>query len=161
MLLEMKKGQFESFGNLELFLACSEPAVRRLSGRESTAKKEIMDEWSEGQRATCLFRVLYPASGSERDFRAWLSYLLEQPSYWEGVLGSLRFFGDAAMLSLLEDARGVVEQANRSGVSDEDDELREQVRFLYENFRAIVPESIERIAAYIRSHPDQFVRLSH
>lgn len=161
MLLEMEKGQFESFGDLELFLACSEPAVRRLSGREPAAKKEIMDEWSEGQRATCLFRVLYPASGSERDFRAWLSYLLEQPSYWDGVLGSLRFFGDAAMLSLLEDARGVVEQANRSGVSGEDDELREQVRFLYENFRAIVPESIERIAAYIRSHPDQFVRLSH
>ncbi len=159
MLMEMEKGQFESYGDLELFLACSEPAVRRMSGRGPAGKKEIMDQLSEGHRAACLFRVLYPASGSERDFLAWLSYLLEQPSYWDGVLGSLRFFGDAAMLSLLEDARGVVEQASRSGASDEDGESREQVRFLYENFRAIVPESIERIAAYIRSHPDQFVRL--
>lgn len=123
-----------------------------------------MDELSEGQRAACLFRVLYPASGSEKDFRAWLSYLLEQPSYWDGVLGSLRFFGEAAMLSLLEDARGVVEQANRgsrSGAAIEEGELHGQIGFLYESFRTIVPESVERIAVYIRSHPDQFVRLRH
>ncbi|WP_169081681.1 hypothetical protein [Paenibacillus sp. PL91] len=119
-----------------------------------------------------MFRVMYDhAKQSRSEYYAWISYLLDKPSYWSGVTGSLRFFGDAAMLRLLEDTRVLLEARNgKLGLQwsdaalhdlDRDDELLSAVNDLFERFLLIAPHSLQRISTYIRSHPKEFVNIKY
>lgn len=91
-LVEMKKQAFDALTDAELVLACTEPAVSALQGKEGADKASVIRSLHPDQQQVFMIRLLYPACHSEPDFQAWIRYLLDTPGYWQGVQGGLHFW---------------------------------------------------------------------
>jgi hypothetical protein len=109
------------------------------------------------------------AKDSESVYYAWVTYLLQTPGYWTGVMGGLHYFDDHNMLQLLEDTKQLIEERcdirhvplEMTSIQDleGDHELFFGVKHLYGRFNEIAPGSLKRISMFIRSHPQDFVVL--
>lgn len=167
-LVAMKKQQFDSLDDERLGWACMEPTLLQIRGKDISVKTEAISRLTQGQRALCMFRVLYDhAKHSASEYYAWISYLLDKPDYWSGVIGGLRFFGDTSMIRVLEKTKEVLESRNaKLGLQwsdaslndlDRDQELLNAVTVLFERFLEIAPDIHKQIRTYIRSNPQHFV----
>ncbi|MHA6529149.1 hypothetical protein [Paenibacillus sp. BAC0078] len=169
--MAIERETFYSLSDERLGWACMEPTFMLIRGKSPAVKAAAISELGKGQTALCMFRIMYDHSyRSAAEYYAWISYLLDQPGYWSGVLEGVRFFADTAMLELLEQTREKLAARNRSlgvgwgdaGLMDieVDQELLETVTGLYAHFQQIAPHSLSLIADYIRTHPDEFVEFS-
>ncbi|MED1739874.1 hypothetical protein P4U97_10240 [Bacillus swezeyi] len=147
-----------------------EPTFLKIRGKDMSVKAQVISQLTKGQQALCMFRVLYDhAKNSVSEYYTWISYLLDKPSYWIGVTGSLRFFGDTSMIRLLDETKEVLEARNRTiGLQwneatfkdlDHDHQLLVTVSSLFERFMEIAPNSLKQISTYIRSNPQEFVKI--
>jgi len=170
MLVMMKRKVFDSLDNAALESACVEPTLQRLhAGISPAVKSQVLAQLTAGQKAQFMFRVLYAHLGnSVVDFYCWVSYLLAEARTWSGVKGGLRYFGDDAMLRLLEETESFLEVRNRQGDAgwrdafpqdlDDDAELLASVSRLNATFHEIAPATLKLIGAYIRNNPGEFVQ---
>lgn len=151
--------------------SCMEPVFMLIRGKSPELKAEVIRQLGPGQRALCMFRVFYDhAHKSAAEYYAWLSYILDMPGYWDEIQEGVLFFGDSAMIRLLEETRNTLElRNNRLGRGwseaafndlEQDLELGEQIAAYYEDFRHVSKESLAAIAGYIRDHPEEFVSFS-
>ncbi|WP_187355305.1 hypothetical protein ['Paenibacillus yunnanensis' Narsing Rao et al. 2020] len=165
----MDKETFQSLSDEALGRACMEPVFGQIRGKSPQLKARVVAELGQGRAALCMFRVMYDhSSPSAAEFYAWISYMQEQPGYWSGVLRGLEFFGDRIMYGFLEETRQTFAAWNLRGgrgweetsLSDleRDPELRRIAETLYVRFQTVAAESLRIIAAYIREHPQEFVR---
>jgi hypothetical protein len=165
----MKRQVFDSLDHDALGWACIEPAILQIRGKDLTVKSEVYAQLNTGQRALLMFRVLYDhARNSVTEFYCWVAYLLEQPKTWAEIRIGLRYFGDDAMLRLLENMKGVLEANQHVGAEmrdvsfkdlEDDLELLASVSRLYALFQEIAPETLKRISAHIRNNPGEFVQI--
>jgi hypothetical protein len=159
LLVDMKRKDWESFSDVDLLMACIEPTILKIRGRDFSAKTQIISKLYSGQQALCMFRILYPAKNSAVDYYSWISYLLEQPNYWIGVIDGLRFFGDTPMIQLLEETAQILDAKTRENSLEDNIELQTKIIPLFKRFLSIVSDSVKRISLYIRSNPVEFVQL--
>jgi hypothetical protein len=152
----MERRTFDSLSDSELWLACSEPAVRQIRVASQGERTRMLAELSASQRALFLFRLLYPAHRSEADFEAWMTYLLERPDYWQGAADGLRFLGETGLLTLLDETKRSLEKREPRASSGPDDRLRR----LFERFQSGYAAGSERVARLIRFDPSSFVQFS-
>lgn len=88
----MERTTFYSLSDERLGYACMEPTFMKIRAKSPAVKNEAIAQLSRGQRALCMFRILYDhSSKSAEEYYGWLSYLLDQPGYWSGVLEGLQF----------------------------------------------------------------------
>ncbi|AIQ69331.1 hypothetical protein [Paenibacillus graminis] len=171
MLVAMGRIDFDSYSDERLAWACMEPTFMRIRGKSPAVKAAAITELGKGQRALCMFRIMYDHSyRSPAELYAWSSYLLGQPGYWSGVLEGVRFFADNVLRELLEETQERLETRNLrlglewgdAGLKDleTDQDLRRIINVLYERFQRIIPDSHTIIAEYIRTHPDEFVEFT-
>lgn len=169
-LVTMSQADFDSMSDERLGWACVESALLSIRGKNPATKKEVIAGLNRSQQALCMFRVFYDhAKDSASEYYAWVSYLLQAPGYWPGVIGGLRYFGDENMTMLLEDTKRVIEERNhklnRQMTSaafkdlEQERELSETVERLYEKFQEMVPDSLKRIRTFISSNPQDFVTI--
>lgn len=169
-LVAMKQKDLDTLSDERLGWACMEPTFQLIRGKSPLIKSQVISQLTEGQKALCMFRVMYDHSrNSEGEYYAWISYLQELPGYWTGVMDSIRFFGDDLMIHLLQDTKKVLEERNDklgkewadTAITDIDREaeLREAISGLFERFEQIVPNSLRIISEYIRCHPQEFVEI--
>lgn len=171
MRVATERDIFYSLSDERLGFACMEPTFMLIRGKSPAVKAAAIAELGKGQTALCMFRIMYDHSNrSAAEFYAWISYLLDQPGYWSGVLEGVRFFADTALLELLEETREWLDGRNQrlglgwgdAGLMDieVDQELLEMVNGWYAHFQQIVPHSLSLIADYIRACPEEFVEFS-
>lgn len=164
----MDREIFYSLNEERLGWACMEPMFMKIRGKAPEVKNEVISQLGEGQKALCMFRILYDHSHkSAEEYYGWSCYLLDQPGYWNSVLEGVQFFGDLPLKDLLDETRQSLEAGiHRLGLSwgsaaitdlDDDAELREAVSGLYTQFQEVTAESLRNIAGYIRMHPEEFV----
>ena len=157
MVVELERKTFENLGDMELITACIEPTIIQIRGQDLSVKAEKIAELHPGQQALCMFRILFPAQGTADGYASWVSYLLEQPGYWKGILGGLRFFGDTAMIALLEETAHIIgSRAATDSLMPTNDEPM-LLPPLFEQFQDRFADSVRMIGTYIRSNPDEFV----
>lgn len=79
---------------------------------------------------------------------------------WRGTQSALRYFGDEAMLQLLQEIASVVE-AKQGSIQpwelETDPAFFASMNQLNARFRELVPATFARMGKYIRQHPDEFV----
>ncbi|KWX78767.1 hypothetical protein [Paenibacillus jilunlii] len=171
MLVAMERKDFDTYCDERLAWACMEPIFMPIRGKSPALKAAAIKELGKGQRALCMFRIMYDHScHSPAELYAWSSYLLDQPGYWSGVLEGVRFFADDALRELLEETQERLEARNRrlglewgdAGLRDleTDQDLLQIITVLYDRFQRIIPKSHALIAEYIRAHPDEFVEFT-
>jgi hypothetical protein len=167
-LVAVKKQEYDLWNDERLGRACMEPTFLQIRGKDSSVKTQVVSQLTKPQQALCMFRILYDhAKNSVSEYYAWISYLVDTPGYWSGVMEGLRFFGDTSMIRLLEDTNEVLEARNRMlGVQwsdaafkdlELDHELLTAVSLLFQRFQEIAPENLKQISTYIRSNPQHFV----
>ena len=168
MVVTMKRRVFDSFDTTALAWACIEPTLQQVHGKNAAVKSQVVGQLSPGQRALFLFRVLYDHAGtSAGDLYCWVSYLLGESQTWSAIKAGSRYFGDDAMLRLLEALESVLGARRHKGDGgqrdalpwdlDDDAELFAFISPLSERFNEIVPSTLELMGVYIRNHPGEFV----
>lgn len=169
-LVAMKREELDTLSDERLGWACMEPTFQLIRGQSPSIKSEVISTLTDGQRALCMFRVMYDhSSNSAGEYYAWISYMQEMPGYWSGVLEGLRFFGDHLMILLLQETKGALERRNDklgkqwgdAAITDLDreSELLDMINSLFKRFQNIAPSRLKLIGDYIRSHPGEFVEL--
>lgn len=164
----IEREMFDTLSDERLGYACMEPTFQQIRAQSPEVKKSIIAQLGEGQRALCMFRILYDHSHkSAEEYYGWICYLLDQPGYWRGILEGAEFFGDTRLSRLLEESRTLFEARNDrlgkgwgdAAITDlgRDNELGEAVSRLYMQFQEITGFSLQNIAGYIRAHPQAFV----
>lgn len=156
-LVEMKKQAFDALTDAELVLACTDPAVSALQGKEGADKASVIGSLHPDQQQVFMIRLLYPACHSEPDFQAWIRYLLDTPGYWQGVQGGLHFFGETEFIRMLDEAKEAIEgnvPLSRTNAAIPPPEISP----LYEQFKSAFDDTMQRISRYIRIHPGSFVQ---
>lgn len=167
----MNKQTYDAMDADALGRVCTDPVFRQISGKPPEAKAQAISRLTPGQQALTMFRVLYNhASNSLTEYYCWMAYLQTQPNYWSGIVGALRFFGEASMVELIESARAVIEARNRKlGMSwenatykdlEEDRELLAAMSESYARFQQHAAGTRQRIDSYIRTNSHQFIILS-
>ncbi|RUT47565.1 hypothetical protein EJP82_07650 [Paenibacillus anaericanus] len=171
-LVAMKREVFDSLADERLGWACMEPTFMQIRGKDISVKSETISKLTEGQRALCMFRVMYDhAKNSASEYYAWICYLLDIPDFWSGVMNGLNFFRDTSMIGLLNQTKEVLETRNlKLGRQwsdatlldlDRDNELLNTISRLFGSFQEIAPASLKQISTYIRSNPQEFVILEN
>lgn len=167
----MERTTFYSLSDERLGYACMEPTFMKIRAKSPAVKNEAIAQLSRGQRALCMFRILYGhSSKSAEEYYGWLSYLLDQPGYWNSVLEGLQFFEDAPLIHLLEESKELFEAGNlRAGKGwneaaitdlEKDAELLKAVNRLYSQYQELTARSLQIIAGYIRANPNEFIVFS-
>ncbi|NQX46269.1 DUF4375 domain-containing protein [Paenibacillus tritici] len=167
----MEREIFNSLVDERLGWACMEPTFMKIRAKSPAVKNEAIAQLGRGQRALCMFRILYGhSSKSAEEYYAWICYLLDQPGYWSSVLEGLQFFGDDKLVNLLEESKELFEARNqRTGADwgeaaitdlEKDAELLEAVNRLYSQYKELTTHSLQIIAGYIRSNPNEFIVFS-
>lgn len=170
-LVSMTALRFETMNDEQLGWACAEPTLVSVRGKDMRAKSDALTGLTDGQRALCMFRVLYDhAKHSAMEYYGWIAYLLDKSDYWRGVMSGLEFFEDEPMIALLKESEEYLATRNRRlgkswadltvGDLAEDAELERTVGTWYRQFHEIADESLSAIARYIRANPDCFVILT-
>jgi len=172
MLVTMKRQVFNSLDHAALGRACIEPTLQQMHriNLNPTMRSQVLAQLTPGQQALFLFHVLYDHVGNSAyaaDFYWWVSHLLTEAKKWSGIKGGLRYFGDDAMLQLLEEiesllgARHQQADAGQSDVLpwdlDHDPELFASISQFNATFHEISPMTLKLIGVYIRNNPGQFV----
>ncbi|WP_139488476.1 DMP19 family protein [Brevibacillus dissolubilis] len=171
MFAILTRTQFDSLEPDALSWACFEPTVLQIRGKSTTVKSQVYEQLNTAQQALFMFRVLYDhARGSAVEFYSWVSHLLIESGTWSEVKRGLRFFGDAEMLRFLEETEAYLESRNRQNDGtwrevrpsdlEADPDLSVSVDQLNTEFHRLASATLARIAAYIRSHPDEFVQIT-
>ncbi|MBA3945216.1 MAG: hypothetical protein H0X37_11710 [Herpetosiphonaceae bacterium] len=165
MLVPMMQDTFHTLDDETLGWVCIEPTHRLMLQNGPANNAQLVAQLTQGQHALLLFQVLHQHAGTEVDeFYGWMTYLLTEPQKWAGIAGALRWFGDEAMLQLLN------EVVQRLGTPDavercvgapknleEDAQLSAAVSRLYARYREIIPATLLRVSTYIRTNPQEFV----
>lgn len=177
MLVTMRRQVFDSLDHVALGWACFEPIIlayknkmrEQVCGNNFAVKLQFYKQLTNGQQALFMFRVYYNhASKSTAEFYWWSTYFLVQSTFSEVKVG-LRYFGDYAMLRLLEETESFLEARNRQGIIemsdvsfnnlDDDLELLTSISRLYVIFQEIAPATLKLIGTYIRNNPSEFVQI--
>lgn len=152
--------------------ACISPVIdlyKEHQAQNPDLIEQLFLRLTKGQLALFAYRSLYNhARNSLSEFYWWSAYYYAQPDRWRGLLRSLQFWGESAMLHAI----GEVEQELQGrGYSrtlegfnvyeadlEQDAELRAAFSSLQQKFNLASPLILASIGAYIRLHPEEFMK---
>lgn len=167
----MEKKELESMDDRALGAACFAPLIRAYKEEESSGGDfvgTVYPQLSRGQQALFAFWTYYShARESKADLYWWSAYFMAIPLRWKAVQAGLRLFGDNSTLEIAKamDAalseRGHPRSLASFDVSFEDLEhdppLAAIVSEYYDQLLSALPATLGRIAAYIKSHQEEFI----
>lgn len=168
MLVKMTKQVFDSFEDTELFLACFDPFIPIIRGKNTSVKEEIYQQLTRGQQALFMFNVFYNhASKSLVEFYWWSAYYWAQPKAWAAIKEGLKYFKADRMLSLMDEVEFLLSNKNypRSlegfpvtyNDLENDLNLHTSVSQLNSRFLEISRTTLKTIGESIRKHPTEYL----
>ena len=168
MLVTMKRQVFDSLDPAALAWECIGPIALPLRGKHSSMKSQVYAQLTAGQQALFVVQVLFNHAGEEAaELYCWVSTLRRDPHAWGAIKAGVRYFGDEAMMRLLEQIESVLEArhqqeetAQRDALPwdlDEDPELFTSMSQLNTTFHALAPTSLKLMGEYIRKALSEFV----
>jgi hypothetical protein len=173
MLVTMKRQVFDSLEPVALAWACIEPTIQQIYGKDFHVKSQVYAQLTTGQRALLMFHVLYGHTpNGVAEFYSLIPYLPGQSAIWAELKAGMSYFGEDAMLRLLEEMEEVysILEARKQqegtewrdvGAKDleDDPELLVSIDRLDANYHQIAPATLKRIGAYIHNNPSEFVQI--
>ncbi len=151
----MTQQEFESLDDAALIWRCVEPSIREVRGKDPNTKSQAMQRLNGSQRALFLFQVLYGHAGNgAAAFFAQIAYLAETLDFFSALKSAMKFFNDEEMLRIVEQFERAY-SALRQSQPVSPQELAE----LDQMYSERIPDTLHRTAAYIRTHPAEFLSL--
>lgn len=171
-MVHMNRVTFRLLNDEELGKACFDPLIQRYKEEQTLGNDltNLFNQLTRGQQALFVFQTHYlHASESLTEYYWWSAYFLATGARWSGLKASLRFFGEDELLDILESTEKVLVETGHPLSLEQFDLSREHlhqhpkllasIEVLEERYQEVVPGVVKRIAAYIRSHPDEFIHM--
>jgi hypothetical protein len=160
MLVTIRRTTFGTLDARSLAWLCIEPAIQLTRAKNISIKSQIYNQLTAGQQALYMFWVLYGHGGNGViQFYAQIEYLLAQVDIWSQLRDAFTRFGDNKMVQLVGEMEAVYcALVLRNPVGDLAD-VQATIRRLDATYGQRIPVALERIADYIRVHPEEFVQL--
>lgn len=149
----MKPNDLAMLSDSELIWLCVEPTILKARGKSPEVKAQVLSQLSAGQRSLFLFQVLYGhAAHGIAQFFHYIGYLADSLDIWAALKAAVRYFEDTEMLMLIEKMEGAylampAQPVNTALLDELDGAYRERIS-----------ASLQRIGAYIRNHPTEFLQ---
>jgi hypothetical protein len=168
MFVTMKRQVFDSLDPAVLAWECIGPIALPLRGKHPSMKSQVYAQLTAGQQALFVVQVLYNHAGQEAaDLYCWVSTLLRDPHAWGAIKAGVCYFGDEAMLHLLEQVESVLEARHPQSDTqrrdalpwdlEDDPELFTSMSQLNATFHELAQASLKLMGDYIRKNPSEFV----
>lgn len=155
----IKRQAFDTLDDKQLIWACIEPTINEIRGRDYAAKAKEYTKLNPGQRALLAVQVIYGHTTSgAMEFYNHLAYLLPHPGVWSMLKSGAQYFGDDSLLHLLSEMEAFYRQIEK-GIRTDAPELEAIINQLDKSLNKQMPLTIQTAAAYIRSHPAEYVLL--
>jgi hypothetical protein len=153
--IRMTQQEFGTLDDAALIWRCVEPSIREVRAKDPHTKSRAMQSLNGSQRALFLFQVLYGHAGNgAAAFFTQIAYLAETLDFFSALKSAMKFFNDEEMLRIVERLECVYRAAKQSQpVSPQ------ELKDLDQLYLARIPDTLHRIAAYIRTHPAEFLSL--
>lgn len=175
MIVQMKRQEFYSLADKDLFSVCFKPLIldykSRMAKENSSMVRELFyKELTTGQKAFFVFHVYYDhAIESKAEFYWWSAYFMSQPKIWSAIKTGLQYFGEEPMYLLLEEIELVLKKNNYSNTLekfsatredlDSNGELSDLINRFHIKFNETARLTIMRISDFIRNNHENFLKI--
>lgn len=160
MRVAINRHEFDTLESNTLAWACIEPVIQQIYAKDFTVKAQVYAQLTVGQRALLMFKMLHGHTNyGVTEFFDLIPHLPGQSQVWGELQSGMVYFGDEAMLHLLQKMEQVY-HALKTGKQHADDlEFRAAVESLNERYFEVAPLTLKRIGAFIRNNPHEFVQI--
>src|SRR5260221_3763464 len=151
MLVTMTRNEFESFEPRALIWACIEPTIGQVKAKSFEVKAQVSAQLSARQQALLMFQIMYGHTQFQQGLEAIgiaelfgvIPYLPGQSRIWSSLKSSMRYFGDDAMLKLLEQMESHYFEADAEWhVADIDRKFQKPISQLDALFHDVMPAAL-------------------
>ena len=134
----------------QLLYQTVEPMILRTRGKHPAEKARALREMNAAQRSAFLMQVLigHMQHGTTQ-FYSQIACLTEHFDFWLALQSAVRFFQDQELLLIVKEMQLLFEAKNRA-------EHMSQIEELDRRYQSALPQTLSRVASYIRTHPDEF-----
>lgn len=158
----LSKEQFVALSGFDLGHVLIQPAIQQARGQRLEKKSDVIHQLTPGQRSLFAFWVMYGHTGT-----GWLQFFRDyqyQGSYEPYLLmikAGLGRLNDESMLENIIEAENLyrqsqqVQSGNQSTGGEAD--LQRDFAPVDQRLFALLPETMQKLAAYIYAHPEEFV----
>ncbi|WP_018757496.1 hypothetical protein [Paenibacillus terrigena] len=175
----VERQAFDSSTDESLVWVCFKPIIatykelmqknEEMGGDGVLAKVQFYKQLTPGQQALFMYcSYHHHAIQSQAEFYWWSAYFFAQPMFWSSLKKAVQYFGEITMLRLLEevekvftsrhDTRDIDQIHHIYHDLDEDKQMFAAISPLDQMFRQFGPATLQRIGAYIRCYPAEFVQ---
>lgn len=134
----------------QLLYQTVEPILLRTRGKHPDEKARVLRELNPAQRSAFLMQVLvgHMQHGTAQFFTQ-IAYLTERMDFWRALQSAVNFFQDQELLPIVKEMQFLFEAKDRA-------EHIAQFAPLDLRYQSALPQTLARVAGYIRSHPNEF-----
>ncbi|MGW8956934.1 hypothetical protein [Paenibacillus sp. NPDC055715] len=143
---------------------CIKPMLLAVRGKDSSAKSEMYNQLNEGQKGLYLFYSFHNHTKTLEEFYWFSAYNINELKSWNGIKKGLHYFEDVALPKLLDDIEILIVERNKlkKAVSptdlENDKELMNDVKSLYEQYIKYSETSINRMNDWIKANRTEFIK---
>ena len=154
--------QWQRYGDEELIWALIGPVMQRMRGRNAAFKRELYEPLSKPMRSLAMMQILIGhTKGGIAEFYQSLWYLMMQNGFWSELQKAAKFFSDFPLYSLLLELEQAFIRIMQNGETEGNPQAFAKVHAksgmeLNCRLAAVMPNAIRNVAAYIRTHEDEF-----
>lgn len=158
----------EALNGPDVSWLCIKPMLTAVRGRDIAAKMDMYRQLNEGQQALFLFYAYHNHVDSPEALYWFTAYYMDELQGWDGVLRSVRLFGDDDLAELLAEVERTVRDGagqRRAGVPasptdlERSPELADVMGRLYEQYRTLSAATVVRMNRRVIEHAGDFFEL--
>ncbi|OME84203.1 MULTISPECIES: hypothetical protein [Paenibacillus] len=142
---------------------CIKPMLLAVRGKDISAKSEMYNQLNEGQKGLYLFYSFHNHTKTLEEFYWFSAYYINELKSWNGIKKGLNYFKDVTLPNLLDDIEILIIERNKlkKTVSptdlENDKELMNDVKNLYEQYIKYSETSINRMNDWIKANRTEFI----
>ncbi|WP_139203355.1 hypothetical protein [Thermoflavimicrobium dichotomicum] len=146
-------------------LCIEDPALEKVLKKTPSERKQVYLGLTSGQRALLMFKALYGHSHTIGEFYWFINCFMMELKNWSEIKMGIRYFGDDEMLRIYEEIECILKARNKQlfdiSINDlnSDSELFKSISPVYTQYQEMVPKTMMRIGAHIRSNLDENVNI--
>lgn len=144
---------------------CIEPMLLAVRGKDLKTKFEMYNQLNEGQKGLYLFYSFHNHTKTLEEFYWFSAYNINELKSWNGIKKGLIYFKDVSLPELLDDIEELIISRNtlNNPVSptdlENDNELLNYVKILYDKYIEYSECSIKRMNEWIKANKTEFLEI--
>ena len=142
---------------------CIQPMLLAVRGKDFSAKSEMYNQLSEGQKGLYLFYSFHNHTQTLEEFYWFSAYHINELKSWNGIKRGLKHFNAISLSELLEDIEILVIEQSEQGKTisptdlENEPKLKDRVRVLNKKYENDSKTATEIMNDWIKANKTEFI----